>query len=262
MSQLTTQELNWLATLQIGQLVTVEPFSNGLTNQVFLLTTARDLQYIFKRLNQQARTQQDRQSELLVQQLASENKLSPKVLADCQQYRLQEYIKGECLERLTIDKQSLELLATQLHIIHQLPALHAPKQRLAEELRQLKKRLMCPIEQCKFEYFLQLARQLDKSSGADILCHGDLSFSNLLQTENLQIKVLDWEYAVLGCAAYDLAACCAINRLNRAQQTQLVHHYYQLNQQNLSLSLVECNNQTALYRKVFTYLNQLWASCF
>ena len=262
MSILTGDELIWLAGLNLGQIVNVQQLDHALTNQVFLLTDDNAQQTVFKRLNLKARDRQDRKRELSVQKLASDRGLTPKVLADCDKYRLQEYIKGNSLHSTAVDNHTIELLAAQLQIIHQLPAQHAQPQRLAFELQLLKKQLSRPIDECKFQRFLQLATQLDKSSTRDILCHGDLSLNNLLQAENGQIKILDWEYAVLACSAYDLAACSCINAFSSEQQAQLINHYYFLHKPHLSLSLAQLKKETALYLSVFTYLNELWALCF
>ncbi len=262
MSQLSRDELIWLEELHIGQIVNVQQFAHALTNQVFLLTAENAQQTVFKRLNLKARDLQARKRELAVQKLASDRGISPKVLACCDKYKLQEYIKGQIFDNACVDYHSIELLAAQLQIIHQLPALHAQPQRLAFELQLLKRQIKSPIDEAKFQRFLQLAMHLDKSCARDILCHGDLSFSNVLKAENQQIKILDWEYAVLACAAYDLAACCCINAFSPDLQAQLINHYYFLHQENLSLSLAELKNQYALYHSVFTYLNELWTVCF
>ena len=262
MALLTADELRWLSTVNIGRIVCAQPFSHALTNQVFLLTNENGQQTVFKRLNLKARDRQDRIRELAVQKLASDRGLTPDVLADCEQYRVQTYIKGDILDSASIDSQITKLFAAQLQIIHQLPAKYARPQRLAFELLFLKKRLNKAIDEGKFQRFLQLATQLDKRCIRDTLCHGDLSFSNLLQAENGQIKILDWEYAVLACSAYDLAACSSINAFSSEQQAQLINYYYSLHKDHLSLSLAQLKKECALYLSVFTYLNELWALCF
>lgn len=266
MQQLSPAELNWLAELNrqfnIGKLINVQQFPHARTNQVFLLTFENQQAYIFKRLNKQARDVQQRQRELLVQKLASDKGLTPALLACTDDYRLQTYFPGKTLDSAALDNQTASLFAAQLHLIHQLPPLHAQPQRLAFELQLLKKQLKRPIDEHKFDHFLQLATQLDDSSPRDLLCHGDLSFNNLLMDENEQIQILDWEYAVLGCAAYDLAACCSINQFNAQAQSHLINHYYSLNQRKLSLSLAQLKAQYSLYHSLFTYLNELWTLCF
>ncbi|MCW8996539.1 MAG: phosphotransferase [Psychromonas sp.] len=262
MSLLAADELTWLAGLQIGKIVNVQQFKDARTNQVFLLTDDNALQAVFKRLNLKARDRRSRERELAVHKLASERRLSPAILADCDKYRLQEYIPGNTLASQTVAQHTVELLAAQLQIIHQLPACYASPQALAVELQRLRKQLNSQLDECEFLRFLHLATELDKSSAKDILCHGDLSLNNVLHAENGRIHILDWEYAVLACPAYDLAACSAVNALSAEQQAQLLNHYYFLHQEHLSLSLAQLQNEYALYLSLFTYLNKLWSLCF
>lgn len=266
MQQLCRDELLWLLELDqrlnLGKLIDVRQFAHARTNQVFLLTFDNQQAYIFKRLNKQARSLAQRQRELLVQKLASDSGLTPQLLACSDDYRLQYYFPGKTLDSAAPDNQSIGLFAEQLHLIHQLPALHAQPACLACELLLLKKQLSRPIEASRFNHFLQLARALDNSCSRDLLCHGDLSFNNLLVNGNGQVQIVDWEYAVIACAAYDLASCCCINQLDADEQMDLINHYYLLNQKKLSLSLEELKNEYKLYHSLFTYLNELWSRCF
>ena len=107
-----------------------------------------------------------------------------------------------------------------------------------------------------------MAKTLDKSSTRDVICHGDLSLNNLLQTADKQLKILDWEYGVIACAAYDLAFCSCINELNAIQHKQLIEDYYRLNKKQLSVSLATLEAESVLYLSFFIYLNKLWAVCF
>lgn len=259
---LTFDELAWLATLELDEIVQVQQFKEALTNDVFLLTDAKQQQTIFKRLNLKARSRQDRTKELAVQKLVSGYGLAPKVLADCIEYRLQEYIPGETLQSCVVDKYRIRDLAAQLYTIHQLPAHHAPSQRLVFELQLLKKQLKQPIDNEEFERFLQQAIQLDNSSPRDILCHGDLSFNNILRTSKGHTKFLDWEYAVLACSAYDIAFCSCINQFTLAQQAQLIKDYYLLNKHSQTGPLAQLEKDCVQYFSLFSYINRLWACCF
>ena len=248
--------------MHLGKIAKVQPFTNARTNQVFLITTEDGQKTVFKRLNLKARSPDKRKQELALQHLASSQGLSTKVLADCQLYRLQTYIEGDVLSNTCLDPRIIKLFASQLQIIHQLPVKYVQPQNLAFELNLLKKQLKTPIDQREFKHFLQLAMQLDKSSAKDTLCHGDLSFSNLIQTENGQIKILDWEYAVVACPAYDIAACACINELNLDQVQGLTSGYYFLHDSELSISQSQLQKDVISYRAVFSYLNELWGLVF
>ncbi|MFT7054150.1 MAG: thiamine kinase-like enzyme [Psychromonas sp.] len=259
--ELTGEELAWIAAQQNEPLIGIVPLIQAMTNEVFLLTLANNNKIIFKRLNLKARDVSDRRSEFKVDKLAALAGLSPKIIACCESYKLQEYFFGQELSCLPITKESLNLLALQLQKIHQLPALHAQPQRLTLSLKQLKERLKSDIDEAHFSIILKRAISLDKSSAKNVLCHGDLSLNNLLINNKQQVMILDWEYAALACPAYDLASCICINSLDSSQQESLIAEYYSLNKaQPTSLSALR--KECCLYLSVFRYLNVLWGKCF
>lgn len=262
MPLLSLEELTWISGQKIGLLSNVQPLKLALCNEVFLLTFADSKKTIFKRLNQTARDADDRSCELKVHQLASDRGFTPKVLACNDKYKLQEYFPGEVLSSLPVTLETLKLLALQLKKIHQLPALYAQPQRLAFTLNQLKEKSKTAIDEALFCRILKIATALDNSCPKNLLCHGDLSVNNLLINAEKQIKILDWEYAALACAAYDLASCICINELDSAQQKVLLTEYHALNKDKLILSLSALQRECGLYLTVFDYLNELWKGCF
>jgi len=260
--ELTDKELAWIGEQQNEPVVGIEQLVQALTNEVFLLTLANHEKLIFKRLNLSARDVSDRRSEFKVDKLAALAGLTPKTIACCDNYKLQEYFAGQELSRLPITKESLHLLALQLKKIHQLPAAHAQPQRLALSLKQLKERLTSSIDEVHFSVILQRAMSLDKCSAKNVLCHGDLSLHNLLINNQQQVMILDWEYAALACPAYDLASCICINRLDSLQQQSLIAEYHHLHKAKLGISLSALRRECSLYFSVFSYLNDLWEKCF
>lgn len=257
---LSNQEVVWLNKNNINDIRHVEQFKHALTNDVFLLTTTKNASYIFKRLNRDARSDEDRESEFLVQQLANHYGLTTKVLAHSKDYKLQQYINGDLI---TNNKHGLsEFLAIQLFRIHQLPALHAPKQRLHQELQRLKKQLTVSIDADYFQKMNLLALQLDASSTCDTLCHGDLSLNNVLEGDDKLIHIIDWEYAVIATPAYDLAFCNCINHFSALQSVSLITSYHSKLSNPVSGSLQSLQKECDLYLIIFNYINELWSLCF
>lgn len=264
---LVEKELNWLAEHNITQAENISQFSNALTNDVFVIDSAQQ-RVIFKRLNQKARSREDRHAEFAVQQLAAQSGLTSAVIAHSDAYKLQCYIAGEILDENCANL--LPLLAQQLLRVHQLPALHAPKQRLVFELKQLKQQLTQKFKQhikpsiddTRFAQMLTLAKQLDERSDCATLCHGDLSINNVLRGDDAQHYILDWEYAVLACPAYDLAFCAAINGFDQVKMQQLVDSY-QLQCDVIDRQVVDSlQKECQLYFNIFSYINELWSICF
>ena len=266
---LVEKELNWLAAQGISPVSTVTQFENALTNDVFLITNLHSNAFIFKRLNRKARSDDDREAEFLVQQIAFQQGLTPQVLAHSQDYKLQQYIDGQLLAETA---QLSELLAEQLLRIHQLPVLHAPQQRLEFELQQLKSQLPVSIDEIRFQRMLALATTLDSSSPRDTLCHGDLSVNNVLCGTDKQLYILDWEYAVIAGVAYDLAFCNCINGFTSTQRNALIESYYlqctylagnELQRHDSKqLTLKSLHKECELYFELFNYINELWSLCF
>lgn len=258
--QLNVNEINWLSEQNVGEIVHINRFENALTNAVFLVTNNENARFIFKRLNRAARSDDDRESEFLVQQLASQQGLTPKVLAHSKDYKLQQYINGDLIP--TNSANLSELLATQFHRIHQLPALHAPKQRLVFELQRLKKQLPVSTDEVRFNKMNELAKKLDTSSACDILCHGDLSLNNILQGSDGVLYILDWEYAVIACIAYDLAFCNCINGFSETECEALIANYHAQFINPPKQSLQSLQKECQLYFELFNYINELWSLCF
>ena len=257
---LNQQEISWLQTHHVGPITKVTKFENALTNDVFLITDQNNNAFIFKRLNQQARSKQDRKEEFLVQQLASQQSLTPSVLAHNERYKLQQFIKGELIAE---DSDGMDqLLAEQFHRIHKLPAEGAPKQRLVFELQRLKTQLPVNTDESRFNEMLTLASELDKRSACDTLCHGDLSLNNILQGDDDNLYILDWEYAVIATPAYDLAFCNCINQFSASQSQALIAAYYAKISGVKPSSLDSLQKECDLYLKLFNYINELWAICF
>ncbi|WP_354625170.1 phosphotransferase [Psychromonas sp. MME2] len=260
-SELLEDEINWLAKRPLGRCISITALDNALTNKVFLLCYEDRQRYIFKRLNRVARSRQQRETELLVQQLACEYQLSPNVIMSSDHYRLQEYIHGDHLPTHSIPSTTLDLLALQLSRIHQLPAIAIGQQNLAEQLQRLKIE-NDTSDEMQFNHYLQLAKQLDSSGDHTTLCHGDLSLNNILLTPQGDVKVIDWEYAVLASPAYDVGSCSAINQLSVVQEVKLIEEYYLLNECRVSAPLAQFQADCHAYRSLFTYLNQLWKKRF
>ena len=261
---LSETELLWLNTLKssaiLADVVTVEQFSHALTNEVFLITDSEKKQFVFKRLNRDARSEEDRKAEFNVQKLANKFAITPRVLAHDKNYKLQQFVAGELLQ---INNNKLfSVLATQLKRVHKLPALHAPKQRLAIELQRLKNQLAVTIDEETFLLMFKLAQQLDSTSPNDTLCHGDLSLNNVIKGQDQHYYILDWEYAVIACAAYDLAFCNCINNFSESESRALISHYYSLLPKPQLETLHSLQKKCDLYLKVFIYINELWSLCF
>lgn len=252
-------EKEWLGQYLSSNIINVSQLNQAITNVVFLITCADKSQLIFKRLNKTALTQNERKNEVLVHERAFQHGLTGRVVAVSERYCLQEYIQGKSLNGAEITDKNLSCLSTQLSRVHKLSPLGILNQNLTRVvLSYCAENNNNQFEQECFDRYLALAKRLDKASPLDCLCHSDLSFSNLVKNEKQAIYILDWEYAVRGCRAYDIGICCSINELNAQQSDLLIAAYLSENKQQTkqekALFIEECKE----YALLFTYINTAW----
>jgi thiamine kinase-like enzyme len=262
---LLAQEINWIKQYHSVAILKTVKIEAALTNDVFLLYFADGSKLLFKRLNLDARNTEERYFEIDIQSHAALFGLSAKIIASTNNFRLQEYIEGQSLEGAFVNDDLLKLLAKQLQRIHSLQQNVAMPQQLALELTRLAQQIEeknIVFDKIEFAKFLMLAKELDKSCDKKTLCHGDLSLNNIIKTESGEIKIIDWEYAVAACPAYDLAFCFCINKFNDAEQTILVDTYYLLQTKSLPSSLMAFKANCQQYFTLFNYISRLWKIVF
>ncbi len=117
-------------------------------------------------------------------------------------------------------------IAALLRAIHRLPAIHA-RLDLAERSRRYEHTLqaadgddwhaLAPLA----EPLGLLLRQAETLAGPLVLCHNDLLRSNRLSS-NGRLWAVDWEYAAMGSAWFDLAAVLAGDELPEASGQALL----------------------------------------
>ncbi|MGH2619875.1 MAG: phosphotransferase [Anaerolineales bacterium] len=100
--------------------------------------------------------------------------------------------------------------------------------RRVEMLSEVSRRHNCRFPD-NFDWIMQRMRQVEHSLGesAAILhpCHNDLLNLNFLDEQG-EIRILDWEYAGMGDATYDLANFSLHHRLNDDQLRLLLQVYF------------------------------------
>lgn len=232
-----------------GSILNVEPINKGYSNQCFklvVLNSSNQQQNLFVKLlnNKDA---DHIQHEQQARSIAEQAQLTPMCLLQNTQQKLlvTEYVQMDTQARI----QDIALLLAHTHgIDSQLVQIHQQNiipQRLAADIQAL-----APADKLD-KTLLKLAQQLDNECTNQVFCHGDISRDNILKTLK-KTYLVDWEYARMASAEYDLAASICINQLNATEQKQLVDEYQKHSQSSI--------NQTLLlqYIQVFEYLNKLW----
>ncbi|MCU4675010.1 phosphotransferase [Catenovulum sp. 2E275] len=255
------QELDWLKA-QLGDLLSVSPILNSHTNQCFevrfipqpALAHKQPNTVLVKKLNTKILSPQsilnERAARRWVQQYKSH--LTPTTLAENEQLGL---IVDSFIEQIPQHNkaQQINQLAKLMFALHQLPKPETPailKQQIYTDIKNLLIELN--LNPDKYGDLLQAAYKLDQQNRQLCLCHGDLSFENILFAE--QHYLIDWEYARLGEPEYDLAASILINQFSETEQQSLLNCYAKLAHQDLT----ELSQHTQNYLMVLKPLNQLW----
>ncbi|ART78999.1 choline kinase family protein [Oceanisphaera avium] len=204
-----------------GQL---SPLTSGLTNQSWRLTTPHARFWL--RLGHVASESLgiDRQQELLAHQAAAQAGLSPKVryAQPSQGILILDWLSEPHWQApfFSLTKTHLARLATQVAKLHQLaPAVTSINLMARAEF------YLCQLSDLSAD-LLHLARSFEQSSlnldYVPVFCHHDLNAANIM---GARPWLLDWEYAGLGDAAFELAVIADSFKLTEQGEQHLLASY-------------------------------------
>ena len=97
---------------------------------------------------------------------------------------------------------------------------------------------------------LRSLKKLKRFKKELVLTHHDLNPKNIIFTKN-DIKIIDWEYAGVNDAFFDLASICVEFNLNEKKEKILLHYY---------LKKITLNHQKKLeyFKVIYKNLCTLW----
>ncbi len=163
------------------------------------------------------------QQELEATQVAARNGLGPALQHFEPMHRVMvlDYA-GESLTPAAIDAGQIASIAALTMRLHSLPTtlLNHGYLNTIERYWTLRGISLSDFDR-KMQYF---ASQLDQEAQSHVFCHHDLSPGNLLQN-NCKLQLVDWEYARVGHALFDLASLILNFRLNPYQAEELLLRY-------------------------------------
>jgi aminoglycoside phosphotransferase (APT) family kinase protein len=114
------------------------------------------------------------------------------------------YIPGPVWsDKSMLDLAGLERLAGTLHRLHSLPAAVAPDFTPAQAALTYARGIGTPAAVELAENVVRLASQLLAPGHRRSLCHNDLVYSNIIDSD--PVRLIDWEYAAVGDPLFDLA---------------------------------------------------------
>lgn len=181
--------------------------------------------------------------------------IAPKILYADQHWLISEFINGKNLLHSPFNLQQKSLCA--LNLMGRFHRLSASVEALDIEqaVHALLTESTFSLDQKAELYFIAATLKAQIMVHADFLCHGDVSFANIMFDK--QAWLVDFECSCLADAEYDLAMYIAINNLSLTQLPFFIQMY-----QNKAVEKVTIDSQKVKRYLAFCYLiNGLWFLC-
>ncbi|MGB3727016.1 MAG: phosphotransferase [Glaciecola sp.] len=155
---------------------------------------------------------------------------------------------------LGINQQHISLLADALYNIHN-AFITAPNLSLADHWHVYRQQVSngnTTLIKRYNELQPQLVEYVAVNKVDFVMCHNDLHLDHICPQTG---KVIDWEYASIGCRYIDISNCILINQLSSAQAIALCNEYATIANQNADELLQRVQNVAKFSELTFA----LWA---
>jgi Predicted choline kinase involved in LPS biosynthesis len=211
------------------QLAKKSPIAGGLVNHCFQLQLADERCFLREGVPHAHSLGIDRYRELYLLRHSLASELSPELLyADPETGLLVTRWVDATTESVAYWQsegglKALALLLARIHNSSLRRSYSAITLDLGDQLRFYLARISVRRKEQTLFANKALARLATLSSSHLVLCHNDLSPGNILCGGRW---VVDWEYAALGDAAFDIATACRAFDLSLQQRRCLMEHYY------------------------------------
>jgi thiamine kinase len=238
-------------------ILNVDAIKHGLTNESWLVRTAEDAVVVRISNRHWASLQIDRMAESIVLDAVASVGIGPQVVASdlSRGVLITRYLGTTCTDAEMTEPALIQQLGEVFRALHSLPPprdvheVHLPSVMAGylDTLDTLTRRSSLAEIDMR-ERGLRLASEIADSSTLR-LCHNDVHHLNVVRCEPL--RFIDWEYAGIGEAYFDLASVC-------------VYHDYSLQQRSLLLNAY-CGSASAAQLErlskccwLFEYVRDLW----
>ena len=223
-----------------GKVCAIEPISIGYSHQCFKVTVKREIGlscYFAKSLNDDKTVN----NEVLASTLAASYTLSPKIIYSSPNWLVTAFIFGNMLSKPNFTlAQKIECAVTSMSAFHQLPLLESMTSLSIDSLihELIVQSELNNHQKKQIVNFVQKHLTVNRS-GNEVLCHGDLNFSNILIDEANKCWLVDLECVVKSEVEYDLAMFIAVNELTLAQQPSVIAYYQQISDVTINEALLK-----------------------
>jgi thiamine kinase-like enzyme len=217
---LTSSELNALKSLScFEEVLDVSMLVDGMSHTCSKVTTSSQ-SYFVKKLNNETA-----EEEVVSSLLAAKHRLSPKVIYYDETWLVTEYIDSIILDKaeFSIDKfitTSLTLMAKLHQLLPQLktgaiPNLDTLKsvQRLFTNPVPLPSRQRLILADITDTLTSKIEAEQSFSGAVNVLCHGDINYSNIVFDKTQQPWLIDFECSHLAPVEFDLSMFIAVNNI-------------------------------------------------
>lgn len=217
---LTSSELNALKSLScFEEVLEISMLVDGMSHTCSKVTTSSQ-SYFVKKLNNETA-----EEEVAASRIAAEHGLSPKVI-----YYDETWLVTEYIDSITVDKAEFstdECITTSLTLmakLHQLlpqlkteaiPNLDALKsvQRLFTNPSAIPAQHSLILADITDTLTLKVNTEQRRLNVANVLCHGDVNYSNILFDKTQQPWLIDFECSHLAPVEFDLSMFIAVNNI-------------------------------------------------
>ncbi len=236
----------------------VEPIKHGLTNASWLVRTLEDAVVVRVSNAHAEHLRIDRRSELAVlRAVAAAGIGAPVLYAHADGAVLVTRFAGPQWTAMHVTAPgNLQRLAARLAQLHELAA---PPEARRLDLQQTVAGYQHTLDTFGVHESLRttaLAQRAEQSArrltqDAPRLCHNDVHHLNIV--EDAQLTLIDWEYAGLGPALFDLASLCVYEQLDAPCRRELLAYYGEAGGKVIGAALDE-----ACW--LFEYVRDLWTA--
>ena len=229
---LTSSELNILQSLPcFAEIIDISMLVDGMSHTCSKVTTASQV-YFVKRL-----TKETAKEEVVSCRYAADHGLSPKVI-----YYDNTWLVTEYVDSITVDKAELSTdkyinisltLMTKLHLLS--PQLKTGSIPYLDTLKSVQRLFTNPLPLparqrvilAKITHILtsKIEAEQKLSGAANVLCHGDMNYSNILFDKTQQSWLIDFECSHLAPVEFDLSMFIAVNNISTHLIDDIVASY-------------------------------------
>jgi len=256
---LTSSELQSLRALTcFEEDIDISAITNGMSHTCVKVTTTSQ-SFFVKRLNPETANK-----EVYCSKYTATNKISPPVIYSDNTWLITEFININKIDEN--EPCSTNIISTGLSLmgsLHRLPPISTSSitplnindtlDTLINELNSLTPLQRTMLTNISHTITLRINQLKKLSRSPNVLCHGDINYSNILSSDTKKAWLIDFECAQLGPIEFDLGMFIAVNNIPTEKVSAIVIEYRKITSDN------KVNTELLTYYTLFSYfINALW----